>query len=87
MQQTAKSTSAYFHRSKQCGGDCPSSKYRTKPFSRFLALGHPQLETVFFQMGVLGRYQSDPRYIFRFDGLDGHIGDNLQADGKNSCSL
>ena len=23
--------------------------------------------------GVLGRYQSDPRYIFRFDGLDGHI--------------
>lgn len=51
----------------------PSSKYRTKPFSRFLALGHAQLEPVFFQLGVLGRYQSDPRYIFRFDGLDGHI--------------
>jgi hypothetical protein len=51
----------------------PSNKYRTKPFSRFLALGHPQLETVYFQLGVLGRYQSDPRYIFRFDGLDGHI--------------
>jgi len=51
----------------------PSSKYRTKPFSRFLALGHAQLEPVFFQFGVLGRYQSDPRYIFRFDGLDGHI--------------
>jgi hypothetical protein len=51
----------------------PSSKYRTKPFSRFLALGHAQLEPAFFQLGVLGRYQSDPRYIFRFDGLDGHI--------------
>jgi hypothetical protein len=51
----------------------PGNKYRTKPFSRFLALGHPQLEPVFFQLGVLGRYQSDPRYIFRFDGLDGHI--------------
>lgn len=51
----------------------PSNKYRTKPFSRFLALGHAQLEPVFFQLGVLGRYQSDPRYIFRFDGLDGQI--------------
>jgi hypothetical protein len=51
----------------------PSNKYRTKPFSRFLALGHPQLELLFFQLGVLGRYQSDPRYIFRFDGLDGKI--------------
>jgi hypothetical protein len=51
----------------------PSNKYHTKPFSRFLALGHPQIEPVFFQLGVLGRYQSDPRYIFRFDGLDGHI--------------
>jgi hypothetical protein len=51
----------------------PSNKYRTKPFSRFLALGHAQLDPVFFQLGVLGRYQSDPRYIFRFDGLDGYI--------------
>lgn len=51
----------------------PSNKYRTKPFSRFLALGHPQLEPLFFHLGVLGRYQSDPRYIFRFDGLDGKI--------------
>ena len=51
----------------------PSNKYRTKPFSRFLALGHPQLEPLFFHLGVLGRYQSDPRYIFTFNGLDGHI--------------
>jgi hypothetical protein len=50
-----------------------SNKYRTKPFSRFLALGQLQLEPLFFQLGVLGRYQSDPRYIFRFNGLDGKI--------------
>jgi len=51
----------------------PSNKYRTKPFSRFLALGHPQLEPLFFELGVLGRYQADPRYVFQFSGLDGHI--------------
>jgi hypothetical protein len=79
----------------------PSNKYRTKPFSRFLALGHPQLEPLFFQLGVLGRYQSDPRYIFRFDGLDGKISvktadylerempeaDKVGADKKTSLNL
>lgn len=48
-------------------------KYRTKPFTRFLALAHPQLQALYFQLGVLGRYQADPRYIFRFDGLEGRI--------------
>ncbi len=51
----------------------PSNKYRTKPFSRFLALGHHQLEPLFFELGVLGRYQADPRYAFQFSGLDGYI--------------
>jgi hypothetical protein len=51
----------------------PGRAYRSRPFTRLLALGHPQLEPVFFQLGVLERYQSDPRYLFRFDGLDGHI--------------
>jgi hypothetical protein len=51
----------------------PGSLYRQRPFTRLLALGHPQLEPIFFQLSVLERYQSDPRYIFRFDGLDGHI--------------
>jgi hypothetical protein len=60
----------------------PSNKYRTKPFSRFLALGHAQLEPVFFQLGVLGRYQSDPRYIFNFNGLDGHI--SVKADAPRT---
>jgi hypothetical protein len=36
-------------------------------------LGHAQLEPIFFRLAVLVRYQSDPRYLFRFDGLSGHI--------------
>ncbi len=51
----------------------PGNVYRHRPFTRLLALGHPQLEPIFFHLNVLERYQSDPRYIFRFDGLDGHI--------------
>jgi hypothetical protein len=51
----------------------PGQVYRQRPFTRLLALGHPQLEPIFFHLNVLERYQSDPRYIFRFDGLDGHI--------------
>jgi hypothetical protein len=62
----------------------PSIKYRTKPFTRFLALGHAQLEPVFFQLGVIGRYQSDPRYLFRFDGLDGHISVKVSVDSSRA---
>ena len=51
----------------------PGRVHRGQPFKRFLALGHAQLEPIYFRLGVLERYQSDPRYIFRFDGLDGHI--------------
>jgi len=52
----------------------PPSLYRNRPFARLLALGHPQLEPVFFELGVLRRYQSDARYSFEFWGLDGAIG-------------
>jgi hypothetical protein len=51
----------------------PGNRFRSRPFTRLLALGHPQLEPIFFQLSVLERYQSDPRYVFRFNGLDGHI--------------
>lgn len=51
----------------------PGRVHRNKPFSRFLDLGHAQLEPIFFQLAVLDRYQADPRYYFRFDGLNGHI--------------
>jgi hypothetical protein len=46
---------------------------RNRPFTRLLALGHPQLEPMFFDLSVLDRYQSDPRYSLEFGGLDGSV--------------
>lgn len=51
----------------------PRSRYRTRPFTKMLALGYAQLHPVFFDLSVLQRYQSDPRYVFSFRGLDGSI--------------
>lgn len=51
----------------------PRGYARNRPFTRLLALGHPQLEPMFFELGVLHRYQADPRYIFDFKDLAGHI--------------
>lgn len=48
-------------------------QYRDRPFTRLLALSHPQLEPIFFELSVLDRYQSDPRYVFNFHGLSGSI--------------
>jgi len=47
--------------------------FQDRPFTRLLALGNPQIEPMFFDLSVLDRYQSDPRYIFQFDGLDGRV--------------
>jgi len=47
--------------------------YQNRPFTRLIALAHPQIEPLFFNLSVLERYQSDPRYIFQFDGLDGRV--------------
>jgi hypothetical protein len=47
--------------------------FQSRPFTRLLALANPQIEPMFFELSVLDRYQSDPRYIFQFDGLDGHV--------------
>ena len=38
-----------------------SNYHRNRPFTRLLALGHPQLEPMFFDLSVLDRYQSDPK--------------------------
>jgi hypothetical protein len=51
----------------------PRNCFQNRPFTRLLALGHPQLEPMFFELGVLYRYQSDPRYSFEFRDLAGHI--------------
>jgi hypothetical protein len=51
----------------------PRGYGRNRPFTRLLALGHPQLEPMFFELGVLHRYQADPRYLFDFKDLAGDI--------------
>jgi hypothetical protein len=58
---------------KHMGRTLAPKHYLNRPFTRLLALGHPQLEPMFFELGVLERYQSDPRYSFQFDGLAGNI--------------
>jgi hypothetical protein len=42
-------------------------------YSRLLALGSPQLEPIFFDIEVLERYYSDPRFDFKFDDYSGSI--------------
>lgn len=42
-------------------------------YSKLLALGSPQLEPVFFDIEVLERYYSDPRFDFKFDDYSGSI--------------
>ncbi len=43
------------------------SRYPNAPYSAALALGHAQLESVFFRADVLGRYRDDPRYDYTLD--------------------
>lgn len=47
--------------------------YRDMPFSRALALGAAQLEFTAFDLSVLGRYRSDPRYAVTFHDYVGHM--------------
>ena len=49
-------------------------RYSGAPYSAALALGHAQLESVFFQAEVLGRYRDDPRYDYTLD-----IGGEIRA--------
>ncbi|GEK22375.1 hypothetical protein [Cellulomonas xylanilytica] len=42
-------------------------RYPGAPYSASLALGHAQLESVFFRADVLGRYRDDPRYDYTLD--------------------
>lgn len=48
--------------------------YPGAPYSAALALGHAQLESVFFRADVLGRYRDDPRYDYTLD-----IGGEIRA--------
>ena len=55
-------------------GSTNLSEYESRPFTRRLARGEPQLTPVFFELDVLDRYFRDPRYRFRFDDFCGSIG-------------
>ena len=47
--------------------------YEDQPFTERLALAEPQLTPVFFELNVLERYFSDPRYRCWFGDSDGSI--------------
>lgn len=49
------------------------TKYGNLPFSKKLSLGEAQLTPVYFEIDVLDRYFSDPRYDFDFDDYSGSI--------------
>jgi hypothetical protein len=49
-------------------------RYPNAPYSAALALGHAQLESVFFGADVLCRYRDDPRYDYTLD-----IGGEIRA--------
>ncbi|SJN15709.1 Diverged AAA-family ATPase containing protein [Microbacterium esteraromaticum] len=49
-------------------------RYPSAPYSAALALGHAQLESIFFRADVLGRYRDDPRYDYTLD-----IGGEIRA--------
>lgn len=49
-------------------------RFAGAPYSAALALGHAQLESVFFRADVLGRYRDDPRYDYTLD-----IGGEIRA--------
>jgi hypothetical protein len=42
-------------------------------YSKQLALGEPQLKPIFFDIDVLEKYNSDPRFDFEFDDYSGRI--------------
>ena len=47
--------------------------YDNRPYTRRLALAEPQLIPIFFDLHVLERYFSDPRYSCWFGDSEGHI--------------
>lgn len=50
------------------------TRYAGAPYSAVLALGHGQLDSVFFRADVLAKYRDDPRYDYTLD-----IGGEIRA--------
>ena len=49
------------------------SKFESAVYSKQLALGEPHLKPIFFDIEVLDRYFSDPRFDFQFEDYSGQI--------------
>jgi hypothetical protein len=52
----------------------------TRPFTRSIAQGDPQLKAIFFELGVLDRYRLDPRYLFEYSEYAGRISMMSESD-------
>ncbi len=55
-------------------GVSAGDRYPGAPYSSSLALGHAQLESIFFRADVLGKYRDDPRHDYTLD-----IGGEIRA--------
>jgi hypothetical protein len=55
------------------------------PFLKQLALGQPQLEPAFFEVGVIDRYRQDPRYSFKFSEYTGTV--SMKSESEKTGSI
>ncbi len=66
------------------------ARYADRPFSQMLAMGRAHLELVFFDLAVLERYATDPRYHFKWRCYSGwicirddfYLGDDMRERDK-----
>jgi hypothetical protein len=56
------------------------TSFGAKPFTGMLAKGRPQLDPIFFEIGVLDRYRMDPRYLFQFHEYSGSLSMRSPSD-------
>ncbi|WP_432815870.1 hypothetical protein [Sphingorhabdus sp.] len=69
--------------SKVLAENVTQSEFSDRPFSRAMLLGEAQLSYVTFDLGVLGRYRSDPRFIVKFHD---YMGDMFISDAYYSSA-
>jgi len=62
------------------------TQYNERPFTKRLLLCEPQVYPIYFELAVLERYYSDPRFLFSFDDFIGSIGikDAHYEDGSTN---
>ncbi len=58
------------------------TKFNNLEYTRRLALGEPHLKAAFFEIEVLERYYTDPRFNFKFDDYSGRISCKSDENGN-----